>query len=47
MADLRQHLVALGSVARGSTPEEADAKMRNESERYGKLIKALNLKLAL
>ena len=47
MADLRQRLVAVGSVALGSTPEEAGAKMQDESERYGKLIKAMNLKLAL
>ena len=47
MADLRQRLVAIGSMALGSTSKEADDKMRNESARYEKLIKAINLKLAL
>ncbi len=45
--DLRKRLVGVGSVAMGSTQQEAVAKIKEESERYGKLIKAMNIKLDL
>lgn len=45
MEDVQKRLEAAGSVALGSTPEGAAAKMREESEHYGKLIKAIDLKL--
>ncbi len=44
MADVRERLAALSTEAVGSTSEETAAKIRDESERYGKLIKALNIK---
>jgi len=44
-ADVRERLAAVGSEVIGSTPEELGAKMAEESERYGKLIKLINIKL--
>ncbi len=43
--EVRERLAAVGSIVLGSTPEEMAAVIRNESERYGKLAKQLNLKL--
>jgi tripartite-type tricarboxylate transporter receptor subunit TctC len=45
MADVRERLAAVSTEAVGSTPEEAAAKIRDESERYGKLIKLLKIVL--
>lgn len=45
MADVRERLTAVSSESVGSTPEEAAAKMRDDSERYSKLIKLMNVKL--
>lgn len=44
MPDVRERLAAVTTEAVGSTPEEAAAKIRDESERYGKLIKLINIK---
>ena len=44
-ADVRERLAAVGSDAAGSTPEELGARMAEESERYEKLIKLINVKL--
>ena len=44
-ADVRNRLLAVSSEAVGSTIEEAATKMRTDSERYGKLIKQMNIKL--
>ena len=44
-ADVRERLAGVGSDAVGSTPEELGAKIAEESERYAKLIKAINIKL--
>jgi hypothetical protein len=43
----RLRLVGVGSVALGSTPQEAVAKIKEESAHYGELIKSMNLKLKL
>lgn len=45
MTDVRERLNAVSSEAMGSTIEEVAAKMRDDSERYGKLIKVMNVKL--
>ena len=45
MADVRERLTAVSSEAMGSTIEEVAAKMKDDSERYGKLIKVMNIKL--
>lgn len=45
MADVRERLAAVTTEAVGSTTEETAAKIRGESERYGKLIKLLNITL--
>jgi tripartite-type tricarboxylate transporter receptor subunit TctC len=44
-ADVRERLAAVGSDAAGSTPEELGTRIAVESERYGKLIKLINIKL--
>lgn len=45
MTDVRERLAAVRTEAVGSTPEEAAAKIRGELDRYGKLIKLVNIKL--
>ncbi len=45
MPDVRERLAVGGSVVLGSTPEELTQLIRDESERYAKLAKQLNLKL--
>ena len=45
MPEVRERLAAVGSIVVGSTPEELAALIRNESARYEKLAKKLNLKL--
>ena len=45
MPDVRERLAVVGSVVLGSTPEELGALIRDESERYARLAKQLNLKL--
>ena len=45
MPDVRERLAVVGSVVLGSTPEELTTLIRDESERYAKLAKQLNLKL--
>ena len=44
-ADVRERLTALGLDAAGSTPEELGTRIAEESERYGKLIRLINIKL--
>ncbi|MBI2961436.1 MAG: tripartite tricarboxylate transporter substrate binding protein [Betaproteobacteria bacterium] len=44
MADVRERLAAVTTEAIGSTPEEAAAKIRDESDRYGKLIRLIKVK---
>lgn len=45
MPDVRERLAAVGADAVGSTPEELGATIRNDSERYGKTVGLLKLKL--
>jgi len=45
MADVRERLAGVTTEAVGSTPEEATAKIRDELERYGKLIQTIKIKL--
>jgi len=45
MPDVRERLAAGGAEAVGSTPEELAAKIRDDSERYGKTVGLLKLKL--
>ena len=44
-ADVTERLAKAGSDPLGSTPEELGTKMRAESERYGKVIRDIKLKL--
>ncbi|MBI4292117.1 MAG: tripartite tricarboxylate transporter substrate binding protein [Betaproteobacteria bacterium] len=44
-AEVSERLAKAGSEPVGSTPEELGAKMRAESERYGKVIRGIKLKL--
>lgn len=44
MADVRERMAGLSTEAVGSTPEQAAAKIRDESERYGRLIRLLKIK---
>ena len=45
MPDVRERLAAVGADPVGSTPEELAAKIRDDSERYGKTVGLLKLKL--
>ena len=45
LLDVRERLTAVGSDAVGSTPEELATKIRDDSERYGKTVGLLKLKL--
>jgi tripartite-type tricarboxylate transporter receptor subunit TctC len=45
MPDVRERLTAVGADAVGSTPEELATKIRDDSERYGKTVGLLKLKL--
>jgi len=42
--DAREKLASLSATAVGSTPEELSAHMRAEMERWGRVIKAANVK---
>jgi tripartite-type tricarboxylate transporter receptor subunit TctC len=42
---LSKAIVDRGSIAAGGTPEQLASRIRNETERYGKLIKALGIPL--
>jgi tripartite-type tricarboxylate transporter receptor subunit TctC len=44
-SEVSERLAKAGSEPVGSTPEELGAKMRAESERYGKVIRGIKLKL--
>ena len=44
-ADTRERFVVAGSEAVGSTSEEAAAKMRDDSERYGKMIREMKISI--
>jgi tripartite-type tricarboxylate transporter receptor subunit TctC len=44
MPEVRERLASAFIEVVGSTPEELGAKIRDESDRYGKLVKQLNLK---
>lgn len=44
-ADLRERYLALGLEAIATTPDEMDAFMRREYERYGNVIRSANIKL--
>ena len=45
MPDVRERLAGVGADPVGSTPEELAAKIRDDSERYGKTVGLLKLKL--
>jgi len=45
LPDVRERFTGVGAEAVGSTPEELAAKIRSDSERYGKLAKQLKIKL--
>ena len=45
MPDVRERFAGVGAEAVGSTPDELAAKIRGDSERYGKIAKQLNIKL--
>lgn len=45
MPDVRERLAAVGADAVGSTPEELATRIRDDSERYGKTVGLLKLKL--
>lgn len=45
LPDVRERFAGVGAEAVGSTPEELAAKIRSDSERYGKIAKQLNIKL--
>lgn len=44
LADVRERMAASGSEVIGSTAEAAGNRMREDSDRYGKLVKQLNLR---
>jgi len=43
--ELRAHLLRLALRANGSTPEQLGAILRKDYDRYGKLVKALNIRM--
>ncbi len=45
LPDVRERLAAVGAEAVGSTPEELATRIRDDSERYGKTVGLLKLKL--
>ena len=44
-ADMRERFAALGAVARGSTPDELEALLRSESDKYAAIIRTANIKM--
>ncbi|MBI2961598.1 MAG: tripartite tricarboxylate transporter substrate binding protein [Betaproteobacteria bacterium] len=45
LSDVRERFVGVGAEAVGSTPEELAARIRSDSERYGKIAKQLKIRL--
>ncbi|MCC6209377.1 MAG: tripartite tricarboxylate transporter substrate binding protein [Gammaproteobacteria bacterium] len=45
LADVRERFAGVGAEPVGSTPEELGARIRSDSERYGKIARQLNIKL--
>ena len=43
--DLRERLIAIGAVPFAGTPEELGVYLRNEIEKYGKVVRAIGLKI--
>lgn len=43
--DTIERLVATGSIAQSSTPEELGAKIRKDIEYFGRIVKSANIKL--
>ncbi len=43
--DLKERLIQIGAEPYGSTPEKAAAYLHTEIEKYGKLVRAINLKI--
>ena len=43
--DVREHMTSLGLVPVGNTPEEFSRRIRSDTERYGKLIKQIGLRV--
>ena len=45
LPDVRERFAGVGAEPVGSTPEELAARIRGDSERYGRLVRQLNIKL--
>jgi tripartite-type tricarboxylate transporter receptor subunit TctC len=44
-ADVRERYATMGVEAAGSTPEQAGAYLRSETEKYAKVVKAIGLRI--
>ena len=44
-ADVQERYAAMGVDAAGSTPEQAGAYLKSETEKYAKVVKAIGLRI--